>query len=240
MNELRSHTAKEPSPQGRFFCFSSGGEEKGNALLYVFLAIGLLAALTYAYVKDSHENYASQSSVSIAESLYSQINMIKSAVMECVAEYPGGGGDMSSDGTIDATDNPNNPYPLNPSNAYNLKASPGGCTTTSNATGCIPQESPANDYVSDLYCIGAPAGAAAMFNGSSNQGRYLPPPPNGFTQWVYKNDATFGGAGGVYIQITGPGDAASSIALTRLLGQFTSKQASLSGNTFTAWILNNN
>lgn len=230
MNEFRSYKAKEPSFRGRFFCFS-GNAEGGNALLYVLLAVGLLAALTYSYVKDGRENYASQSSVQISSTLYSQINMIKSAVMECVAEYSGGGGDLNGDGVIDGDDNHNNPYPLSPSNALNL-AAPGGCTTTSNAAGCIPQAG--NDEVIGLQCIGAPAGAAAMFSGSSNQGRFLPPPPNGFTPWVYKNDAS-----GTYIQITFPNDAAAAIALNRLLGQFTSNQAGASGLTFTAWIVKN-
>ena len=217
------------------------------------LAVGLLAALTYSYVKDSKENITSQNAVQVAETLYSQINMIKSAVVECVDEYPGGGGDMNNDGVIDTSDNANNPYPLNPSNALNLKAvssstnpaTNSGCSVTG-ATGCIPQEASGYDYVSDLYCIGAPPGAAAMFSGTSNQGRYIPPPPTGFndtaapTGWVYKNNSTFGGAGGVYIQITGDGSPTASVALTRLLAQFTTKQASVAGNTLTVWIQNNN
>ena len=82
-----------------------------------------------------------------------------------------------------------------------------------------------------------------MFTGSSNQGRYLPPPPSGFNAWVYKNDAAYGGKGGVYLQIscsTSPCGAAAGIALTRLQAQFTANQASTAGNTFTAWIQNNN
>jgi hypothetical protein len=206
--------------------------ERGNALLYVLLAVGLLAALTYFYAQDSRENYSSQAAISISESLFAQANMIKSAVVQCTLEFPGGGGDMDASGSIDSSDNPNNPYPLNPSDALNLKADPGGCTTTGNATGCIPKA--ANDQVKNLQCIGAPAGQAAMFTGASNQGRYLPPPPSNFTDWVYVNDST-----GVYIKTTGNGDAASVSALTRLLAKFTSTQASVSGNTITIWILNN-
>jgi hypothetical protein len=252
VNELRSFITEEPSLRGRFFCFAprnKSREQQGNALLYVLLAVGLLAALTFTYVKDSRENYASQSAVQIEETLYSQINMIKSAVVECTAEYPGGGED--STGNINGSPNPNMPYPLAPSSALNLFATyyngttyvSTGCTSSGSAAGCIPQESPAHDYVTDLYCIGAPLGAAGMFSGSSNQGRFLPSPPGGFNPWVYKSDTTFGGSGGVYVQISCTAatcDAASGIALTRLLAQFTSKQASISGNTFTGWILNNN
>ncbi len=119
---------------------------RGNALLYVLLAVGLLAALSYSYVKDSRENYASQSAVQIAETLYSQVNMIKGAIVQCALEYPGGGGDMNKDGVIDTNDNHNNPYPLNPSDANNLNvaitapapaASPDA--VSGNAAGCIPQ-----------------------------------------------------------------------------------------------------
>ena len=63
-------------------CGQRGYRQSGNALLYVLMAVGLLGALTYAYVQDSHDSYSAQSSVQIAESLYSQVNMIKAAVVE--------------------------------------------------------------------------------------------------------------------------------------------------------------
>ncbi len=238
MNKLRPYITRGSSLRGG----ASSISQAGNALLYVLLAVGLLAALTYSYAKDSRENYAAQSSIHIAEELFAQINMIRAAVIQCTLEYPGGGGDMNCDGVISASDNPNNPYPLNPSNALNLQAgaglsctagpAPGGCTASGNASGCIAVAG--NDNVRNLACIGAPAGTAYMFQGTGNEGRFLPPPPSGFSEWTYVNNVN-----GVYIQITAPSDAAAIQALNRLMDKFTSTQANISGLTFTAWIQNN-
>ena len=214
MNGLRSYIAKRPSLKGGLFCFT-GPTERGNALLYVFLAVGLMAALTYSYVQDSRENYASQSAVSIAEELYSQINMIKAAVVQCTLEYPNG-----MDPTVCSCTPLNPPYPLSPSDPLNPN-SPAGTAAAG------------DDYVRHLTCVGAPTGLAAMFSGTSNQGRFLPPPPAGFNEWVYKNDG-----GGVYIQITSTGDAASVNALSRVLNKFVAgtSQASVTGLTLKVWI----
>ncbi len=207
-------------------------------LFYIFLAIGLMAALIYAFAKDSRENYASQSAVRITEEIFAQGNAIRSVVQQCAMEYPGGGGNMDdtagSAGIIDAADNPNNPYPINPSSALNATA-PAGCTTTTNAVGCIAAA--ADDKAKYLTCVGAPIGATNMFQGTNNQGRFLPPPPGGFGEWTYANDAN-----GVYLQIISPGDAASLAALTRLMTKFNTCQADLNygacgAGCFTLWIL---
>jgi hypothetical protein len=229
---------KDPPLKGGSLAFS--GNESGNVLLYVFLAVGLLAALTYAYVKDSRENAASQGSVRITEELFSQANMIRSAVMQCAMEYPGGGGNMDdtggSAGKIDNADNPNNPYPINPSSALNAKA-PAGCTTTSSASGCV--SAAANDQVRNLTCVGAPLGSTNMFQGANNQGRFLPPPAAGFTEWTYVNDTN-----GVYIQTTGSNDGTTSLALSRFMNKFATCQADLNyagcgANCLTVWIQRN-
>lgn len=239
MDDFRSYVdqTREPSLRGRFSFFSPKSEkgnlycrERGNAMFYVFLAVGLMAALTYAFVKDSRENMASQSSVRIAEDLYSQVNMIRAAVVQCAMEYPGGGGDIAPaggpNGVIDPADNPNNPYPINPSSDLNP-----------NAPAAIAAA--ADDTVKYLTCVGAPASSAYMFSGTNNQGRFLPPPPNGFTEWVYVNDAN-----GVRIKITAPTDAASTNALTRLMNKFSTCQADLNyggcgATCFTAWVQRN-
>lgn len=204
--------------------------QRGNVLLYILLAVGLLAALTYSYVQDSRENYSSQQSIHLAEQLFSQINMIKSAVIQCTLEYPMGGGDTDNDGSIGTTDNPNNPYPLNPSSALNASRKIGAWPGVSD-----PIAAAANDYVRNLTCVGAPAAAAYIFQGSGNQGRFLPPPPPGFTEWSYTNDST-----GVFITITASAtDAAAQSALTRIQSKFTSSQASVTGTTLKAWIMKN-
>ena len=193
--------------------------EGGNVLFYIFLAVGLLAALTYAFVKDSRENYASQSAVSIAESLAVQANTIRSAVQQCVMEFPQGGGDMNADGVIDTNDNWNNPYPLNPGNVLVAKQI-AGCTTTSSAAGCV--NAAGNDYARNLTCVGAPIGQVNMFQGTSNAGLLLPPPPSGFPEWTYFNNTD-----GVYLRTTAPADAASVNAINRLMTKFATCQADL-------------
>lgn len=211
--------------------------ERGNALLYVLLAVGLLGALTYFYAEDSRENYSSQAAISISENLYAQANMIKSAVVQCTLEYPAGAVLNGNIVNNPATDNPNTPYPIAPSSALNASRQLGNPPVSD------PIAAAANDQVRNLTCIGAPSSLAFMFTGANNQGRYLPPIPSDFTDWVYGNDLTSGpsGKGGVYIQTTGNGDAASVSALQRLIAKYVQPtQASLSGNTITIWILNNN
>lgn len=209
---------------------TSGNKEAGNVLFYVFMAVGLMAALTFAYVKDSRENLASQGAVRIAEELFVQGNLIRAAIQQCVMEFPQGGGDLAPappaavDGVITAADNPNNPYPLNPSSALNPRA-PAGIAAA------------ANDNVRNLTCVGAPAGEANMFQATNNQGRFLPPPPSGFTEWKYQNTAA-----GVYLQITAPTEAAALQALDRLMTKFGTCQADLNygacgAGCFTVWAL---
>lgn len=241
---FRSATNKtgEPSPKGRLSFFSDTRRQRGNALMYVFLAVALLGALSYAMVKDSGESQSVGSSVRFSEELAAQINMIKAAVTQCALEYPGGGGDMSNDGVVDDDDNPNNPYPIKPSLALILRA-PAGCTTTANAAGCL--SAAGDDYVRHLACVGAPIGQTNMFEGANNQGRFLPPPPGGFSEWTYVNDTSGSPAPhgkGVYIQITAPDNATGAQTLTRLLAKFATDQAdidydSCGARCFTAWIV---
>ena len=216
---------KKPPLAGGLFC-----REAGNVLLYVLIAVALLAALTFAFARGNRDNLSQQKGVSMAEDLFVQANMIRAAVQQCVLEYPKGGGDIAPagapDGVIDASDNPNNPYPLAPSDALNPFA-PAGIAAA------------ADDRAKYLTCVGASAAEARMFEGSSNQGRFLPPIPAGFSEWVYKNDGT-----GVYIQTAGSNDGAAKKALDLLERKFDSCQVSRAGgcglsqpNCFTIFIV---
>jgi hypothetical protein len=86
----------------------------------------------------------------------------------------------------------------------------------------------------------SPAVTTSMFSGANNQGRFLPPAPTGFSDWVYKNDAF-----GVYLQTTAPADSAALNALDRLLTKFATCQADYpnyngcGARCFTAWIQRN-
>ena len=145
--------------------------QQGSAIIYVFVAIGLLAALTYSFVKDSGQSVVAQSAHRTSEDLYIQASTIRAAIVECAVQYPNGGGDMDGDGDIDSTDNPNNPYPVLPTYANN------------------PHGVAADNTVRNLSCTGAPAAEANIFQGTNNKGRFLPPATSGFGEWVYGNDA---------------------------------------------------
>jgi len=228
----RALTFFPPLPQageGRGEGASSLNKQSGNVLFYIFLAVGLLGALTYAFVKDSRENFAAQTAVSIAEAIFVQSNLIRSGIQQCAMEFPQGGGDMNGSGVIDTADNQNNPYPINPNSVLN---------TTRVVNGVVDPIAAAPDNKAKyLTCVGAPSAEANMFQGTNNQGRFLPPPPAGFTEWVYANDTN-----GVYLQITAPSDAASVNALNRIMTKFATCQADLDygscgARCFTVWVL---
>ena len=179
--------------------------QQGSAIIYVFVAIGLLAALTYSFVKDSGQSVVAQSAHRTSEDLYIQASTIRAAIVECAVQYPNGGGDMDGDGDIDSTDNPNNPYPVLPTYANN------------------PHGVAADNTVRNLSCTGAPAAEANIFQGTNNKGRFLPPATSGFGEWVYGNDAD-----GVYIRVTATAASAITVnALDRVMARFSACQADL-------------
>ena len=197
--------------------------ERGSVLFYIFLAMGLLAALTYSFVKDSRQNLTAQVGSKVAEELNIQVNVIRSAIMECTIEYPEGGDgtdpnhNIDLDGDAGTTDNENNPFPVNPDYAHN------------------PHGVAANNNVRNLSCTGAPSNRANIFQGTQNKGRFLPPPPSGFSEWKYINDSD-----GVRIEIDGSaGGASAENALQRLASKFDACHAdrtTCSTGCFTVWI----
>jgi hypothetical protein len=162
---------------------------------------------------------SSQLSNKTAQELYVQANLIRSAITECTLAYPGGGGDLDGNGTVDAADNPNTPFPLNPSGALNNALAP--ATTFS------------NDNARNLGCIVSSSAKKLIFQGSGSQGRFLPPPPPGYSEWNYANDAS-----GVRITITAPASATDATAMAKLLSRFdvATCQASFAANVFTVWL----
>jgi hypothetical protein len=197
-------------------------------LFYIFLAVGLLAALSYAFTKDSRQSMTAQNAGRAADTLYIQANLIRSAISECALHYAAfragtaDNGDLDASGVVDTTDNPNIPYPIVPSSALN------------------PFGVEADNKVKHVTCTGAPsASESTIFQGSNTQGRFLAPPPAGYSEWVYLNDVN-----GVYIQITAPNDASNIDALNRLLARYDTCQADLNygacgARCFTVWIKRN-
>lgn len=185
----------------------SSKSENGSALVYILIAIALLAALTATFMDSSSQQTSSQRSVEIVSEIKSQADFIRSAIQECVLTYPAG------DTTMPV--NPvgghavNRPYPLMPANTY---------LSTPAAT---------ND-VSEIRCPGNPGNSnnhTKIFGGSS--GKYLPPQPKLFTTWGYYNNTD-----GIFINIaTDKTDAYLDAALQKLNAQFSNCELQYINNT---------
>jgi len=169
--------------------------QSGSVIFYIFLAVGLLGYLTFSLTKNSRTNTVAQSAFRMTEDLTIQANAIKVAVLECVGDYPGGGGDLDGNGSIEAADNDNPPYPLSPSDPNNPSGGAGA----------------GNNDVRDLECPGAPDGQRAIYDGVGTTGRFLAPPKNGFGEWEYFNDAD-----GVRLKLVGGEDASTIQALNAI------------------------
>src|SRR5690606_36330157 len=179
-----------------------------------------LAALSYAFTSDTRSSSSVQTANQNAQRLYVQANNIRAAVQECVLKYPGGGGDLNGDNTIDSDDNPNSPYPLDPDTADAVNPAPDA----------------GDSLVRNLTCMTGSGGCENIYQGANNWGRLLPPVPPDYSDWVYKNDAD-----GVDIQTTGSGSASNAQALSRLVDKFGGCQAELDfdgcgATCLTVWI----
>lgn len=158
--------------------------ESGSALVYILIAIALLAALTVTFMEPSSQQTSSQNTYKLASDIKAQADFITSAVQECVLSWRGG------DATIDTTGTGTDPgaskvYPINPDSLHFTGATVG----------------PAGDRnVAHLRCPGNPGddkNHAPLFSG--NSGKFMPPPPDLFEDWEWYN-----GADGVFFWIGTP------------------------------------
>lgn len=174
--------------------------QKGSALVYILIAIALLAALTATFMDNSSQQTSSQNTFNTVTDLNSQINFIRSAIQECVLTYPEG------DQTYTTAPLPNIPYPIDPTNADILN----------------PQSMP---WVTYLGCPGNNTSTttqmrpAKIFGG--NSGKFMPPPPKLFSPWGY-----YSGADGVFFVIgTNKTDSFLATSLAKLDDQFAECEA---------------
>ncbi len=172
----------------------------GSALVYILIAIALLAALTASFMKPASQQTTSQNTFNTITELNSQINFIRSAIQECVLTYPSG--DSGLIGTS------NTPYPINPSSSYFTAAPKSGAA--------------ANDQVRNILCPGNPGNSndhADMFGGTS--GKFFPTSVNLFGEWEY-----FNGVDGVFFYTsTDKTDAFLQTALAKLDNQYSECEA---------------
>lgn len=170
--------------------------ERGSALIYILIAIALLAALTVAFMEPSSQQGQSQNTFRTVSDVSSQVEFIRSAVQECVLTFPAG--DDSISVTADEP-NANEAYPINPNSSHYVGATIG-------ATG--------NRNAGGIRCPGNPGGGdnnhAQIF--SAVTGKFMPPPPPLFGPWQWYNNTD-----GVFFWIaTDKGDAYLRSALEKL------------------------
>ena len=179
----------------------SNERQSGSALVYILVAIALLAALTVSFMEPSGQQTQSQNSTKIVSDLYTQATLIQSSIQECVLVYP------AEDTTLTAVQQNHSPYPINPNDAH--------------FAGETPAAQP--NLAENLRCPGNPGGASAdhalIFTGSS--GKFLPQPPSLFGDWEYYN-----GADGVFFFIaTDKTDPYIQSALEKLDNKFSECEA---------------
>lgn len=147
--------------------------ERGSALVYILIAIALLAALTLTFMQPSSQQTSSQSGFRSGTELQGQIDTIRSAIQECRLVYPGGDVNIVIDGTNPLDEGAHRSYPIDPNSPYYSTVTDG----------------PSGDHlVRNIRCPGNPGddvNHAKIFGGSD--GKFLPPAPNMFEDWQYYN-----------------------------------------------------
>ena len=181
---------------------SENTSQRGSALIYILIAVALLAALTVAFMEPPSQQTQSQNSYKTISELQSQVGIIQSAIQECVLTYPAG------DSTIDTSGGGTDPdavtpYPIKPNSTH--LTSPDG-----------------NRQVKNLRCPGNPGDDpdhADIF--TSAAGKFMPPPPALFGEWQYYN-----GRDGVFVWIeTDKSDAFLATALDKLQQEYAECEA---------------
>lgn len=150
--------------------------QKGSALVYILIAIALLAALTITFMEPSSQQTTSQNTFKTVNTLSRQADFIQSTIQECVLSYPSG--DPNIDTSISGTDpDARSNYPINPDSTFYSGSTDGQS---------------GDRLVRSLRCPGDLTGPAAndhnrVFGGGG--GKFLPPPPDLFEEWQYYNGA---------------------------------------------------
>ena len=157
--------------------FKNRHAERGSALVYILIAIALLAALTVSFMEPSSQQTSSQNTFKTVTAVQGQADIVRSAIQECVLAYPGGDNTINSGSTTDAGARTN--YPLKPNSTHFTGATDGPTT---------------GRLVRDIRCPGNPGddnNHVKIFSGAS--GKFMPPKPDLFEDWEYYN-----GTDGVY------------------------------------------
>ena len=183
--------------------------QRGSALIYILIAIALLAALTAVFMQPASQQTRTQNSFKLAAELNGQAQMIRASIQDCILQYPEGDNGIPSNTNGGYHAN----YPLEPDSTY----LPVGLRAT-------------DKNVANIRCPGNNPGGASqnqhanMFGGST--GRFMPAVPALFNPWTYRNGTGLSVNGqtvtGVYFQITtGSTDAYLAEAMQKVDAGFT-------------------
>ncbi len=202
--------------------------EKGSALVYILIAIALLAALTVSFMEPSSQQTQSQNTFKLTSELEAQVDFIRTAVQECVVLHGGGDGgidNISGMNTIGA----NKRFPIDPRADRLTDAStetkalvkelgcPGSPGDTLGPCSVAPFENPCPQSPTALH--------EPIFSG--NSGKFMPPSPALFGEWQWYN-----GVDGVFFWISSDKtDAYIETALEKLDERFGDCEADMILNT---------
>lgn len=189
----------------------SNATRRGSALIYILIAIALIAALTAVFMQPASQQTRSQNSFKLSAEINGQVQMIRSAIQDCILQYPEGDSGI----TPALVPGYNAVYPLDPDSTY-LPTTPAIRASDKN--------------VSNLRCPGNNPGGSnqnqheLIFGGST--GRFMPATPALFTPWTYRNGTgmTINGqtVTGVFFQTTTTSsDAYLAEAMQKVDSQFT-------------------
>lgn len=177
--------------------------ESGSVLIYVLVAVAVLAAVTITLMGNATQSQSSQSTTNLVSDIKSQIDYIRSGIQECVFMHPAQAADLTS------TEQKNQPFPISPMDSYFTGASPVGVATSSAVVNIRCPGDPGPDVPTPLQ-----KNHALIFSSAAR--KILPRAPNLMNDWLYYN-----GADGVYISIqTSKTDPFIATAFKRLDAQF--------------------
>lgn len=185
--------------------------EKGSALVYILIAIALLAALTVSFMEPSSQQTSSQNTFKATTAIQSQIDTIRSAMQECVLLFPNG------DATIDTGPAGSDPganvrYPISPDSGHYSTATPAQSGDRLVRNMRCPGDNPGNPNEEDH---------ALIFTGQS--GKFLGPAPDLFDDWQLYN----GTDGVFYWTETSNSDAFLTAALQKLDAKYSECEADI-------------
>ncbi|MFH1157456.1 MAG: hypothetical protein V1721_01005 [Pseudomonadota bacterium] len=160
--------------------------QKGSVIVYALMTIFLVGLLIAALSQGPRKNASTEQIDELTLFLQQDIKTIHTAVSECVQMYPDPV-DVDGSGVINATDNPNAPFPL-----YCADGACALATMTSDGvsgTTGVP--------VAGMGCPGAPDGQRVIFNRNIGNNFRLLGDTTTYTAKYFTD-----GTEGVYIRIT--------------------------------------